>query len=224
MTTRVLGLFAKWPEAGRVKTRLAQATSEHWAAAVALAFLRDLAERLSAAAERRVLAFAPADAELRFVDLVRDRFKLVPQADGDLGRRLSCFLGEQLAAGADAVVILGGDSPTVPLAYVEQAFATLEQADVVLGPATDGGYYLIGCARRVPPIFDGIAWGGPTVLAATVARLGEVPGRLALLPAWYDVDTLDDWRMLRGHLAAMRRAGLDPGVPHTEALCREADP
>jgi rSAM/selenodomain-associated transferase 1 len=221
---RVLGLFAKWPRPGEVKTRLAAATSEAWAAAVALAFLRDLIERLSAVPARRVLTFAPADAGPLFAELARDRFALAPQADGDLGRRLASFLGEQLAAGTGAVVVLGSDSPTVPLAHVEQAFAELERADVVLGPATDGGYYLVGCARRVPPIFDGIAWSGPTVLAETVARLAEPSGRLALLPPWYDVDSLEDWRMLCGHLTALRRAGTDPGVPHTERLCREGPP
>jgi rSAM/selenodomain-associated transferase 1 len=224
MTTRVLGLFAKWPEPGRVKTRLAADTSPMWAAAVALAFLQDLTERLNGVAARRLLAFAPADAEPLFADLVRGHFGLVPQADGDLGRRLSVFMAQQLAAGAGSVVVLGSDSPTVPPAYVEQAFAALEQADVILGPATDGGYYLIGCARWLPSVFDGIAWGGPMVLAETIARVAESSGRLALLPPWYDVDTLDDWRMLRGHVAAMRLAGIDPGVPHIEALCRDALP
>jgi rSAM/selenodomain-associated transferase 1 len=224
MTTRVLGLFAKWPEPGRVKTRLAADTSRMWAAAVALAFLQDLSERLSGVAARRLLAFAPADAEPLFADLVRGRFGLVPQAEGDLGRRLSVFMAQQLAAGAASVVVLGSDSPTVPAAYIEQAFTALEQADVVLGPATDGGYYLIGCARWLPSVFDGIAWGGPMVLAETIARVAESSGRLALLPPWYDVDTLDDWRMLRGHVAAMRLAGIDPGVPHIETLCRDAQP
>jgi glycosyltransferase A (GT-A) superfamily protein (DUF2064 family) len=116
------------------------------------------------------------------------------------------------------VVLLGTDSPTVPVAWVGQAFAELTTADVVLGPATDGGYYLIGCARRLPPVFAGVAWGGPTVLAETVARLADPSWRLALLPPWYDLDTLADWRMLRGHIAALRRAGLDPGVPHLERL------
>src|SRR5947209_5262014 len=83
-----------------------------------------------------------------------------------------------------------------------------EHADLVLGPATDGGYYLIGCSRPIPGIFAGIAWGGPRVLSDTVARLPE-SCRLALMPPWYDVDTLTDWLALRGQLAAERRMGLD---------------
>jgi rSAM/selenodomain-associated transferase 1 len=224
MTTRVLGLFAKWPEPGRVKTRLAAATSPAFAADVARAFLLDLLTRLGAVPARRVVAFAPPDAEPRFADLVSDCFALVPQADGDLGRRLSAFIADEIAAGAESVVVVGSDSPTLPSDHVEQAFAELRRADVVLGPAADGGYYLVGCGRRLPPIFEGVAWGGPTVLAESVARLADPGWRLALLPPWYDVDTLDDWHMLCGHLAALRRAGLDPGVPHTEALCRDNPP
>jgi glycosyltransferase A (GT-A) superfamily protein (DUF2064 family) len=133
---------------------------------------------------------------------------------------MAAFFAGRFRAGARAVVLLGTDSPTVPLAFVEQAFGELERAHVVLGPATDGGYYLVGCAGSfVPPIFEGIAWGGNGVLGDTVRRLADPRWRLAVLPPWYDVDTLDDWRMLQGHLAALRRAGLDPGVPHTEALC-----
>jgi rSAM/selenodomain-associated transferase 1 len=215
---RVLGLFAKQPLPGQVKTRLAAAISPAGAARVARAFLDDLLDRLTVVAAQRLLAFAPPEAESFFASLARGRFALTPQAGGDLGRRLAAFFADQIRAGAERTVVLGTDSPTLPLDHVEQAFRELEHADVVLGPATDGGYYLVGCARRLPPIFDGIAWGTPRVLADTVARLAAPHWRLALLPPWYDVDTLDDWQALRGHLAALRRAGLDPGVPHTEAL------
>jgi rSAM/selenodomain-associated transferase 1 len=209
-----------------VKTRLAAASSPEWAAAVADAFLRDLVERLAAVDARRVLAFAPAEAEADFAGLVRGRFALTPQSDGDLGRRMEAFFAGQRAAGAGAVVLVGADSPTLPRSFVEQAFRELGRADVVLGPAADGGYYLVGCAwhgpragaAAVPPLFDGIAWGGSRVLLETVARLTDPEWRLALLPPWYDVDTLDDWWALRGHLAALRRAGYDPGVPHTERV------
>jgi hypothetical protein len=186
---------------------------------VARAFLLDTVERLAGVGGRRVLAFAPPSAEADFAALVRGRFALAAQADGDLGRRLARFAAEQIAAGAGSLVLVGADSPTLPVEYVERAFAELGRADVVLGQATDGGYYLIGFGRRVPPVFDGIAWGTSRTLADTVARLEG--WRLALLPPWYDVDTPDDWAMLCGHLAALRRAGADPGAPHTEALALE---
>jgi rSAM/selenodomain-associated transferase 1 len=220
---RVLGLFAKWPQVGLVKTRLA-GFDPSFAAAVARAFLLDTMERFSTLDLRRVLAFAPPDASLAFADIAQDRFTLTPQSDGNLGRRLRTFLQQQLQAGAGAVVFIGADSPTLPIDYVERAFAALEHADVVLGPAMDGGYYLLGCGRRVPPIFDDIPWGGSSVMAETIARLSDPSWRLALLPPWYDVDTPDDWRMLGGHLAALRRAGIDPKTPHTEALFSQQNP
>jgi rSAM/selenodomain-associated transferase 1 len=216
--TQVLGLFAKWPQPGQVKTRLAAATSPAWAAGVALAFLRDAVYRLCAIDAHKILAFDPAGAYDSFHSLAIGHFGLRPQGDGDLGRRLDTFLREALADGAERVVVVGTDSPTLPSAFIAAAFDELGRADVVLGPATDGGYYLIGCARRVPPLFDGIAWSTSDVTAATVARVRQAGLRLALLPPWYDVDTLDDWRMLCGHLRAMRCAGIDPGVPCTEAL------
>jgi uncharacterized protein len=221
---RALGLFAKRPEPGAVKTRLAAATSAEWATRVADAFLRDTLSRLAGVGARRVVAFAPATAGPFFADLAGERFSLVAQAEGDLGRRLSAFVTEQLAAGAGSVVLVGTDSPTLPPSFVEQAFRELERADVVLGPATDGGYYLLGCGRRLPPVFDGIAWGGRGVLGETVARLADPSWQVAVLPPWYDVDTLEDWWVLCGHLAALRRAGVDPGVPLTEELTRTPPP
>lgn len=218
----VLGVFAKRPDPGRVKTRLAAATSPEWAARVAEAFLRDGLDRLAAIGVRRVLAHAPVDANAYFADVVQGRFALRPQVEGDLGRRMAAFFSGQFDDGAVKVVLVGTDSPTLPLAIVHQAFGELDRADVVLGPAGDGGYYLVGCQRALPPIFDGIAWGTAAVLGETIARLANSPARLALLPPWYDVDTLEDWHMLRGHLAALRRAGTDPGLPRIESLLREA--
>ena len=124
----------------------------------------------------------------------------------------------KLQAGAERVVVVGADSPTLPVAYVEQAFGALEQADVVFGPATDGGYYLVGCARRLPPIFEDSVWSHRRVLAAAIARLNDPSWQVALLPPWYDVDTLEDWLTLRGHVAALRRAGVDPHLPRTQEL------
>jgi rSAM/selenodomain-associated transferase 1 len=221
MTRRhVLCVFAKLPQPGAVKTRLTADPAQ--GAAIANAFLLDTLERFGGLDVCRVLAFAPRDAESDFAALVRGRYTLTPQGDGDLGNRLRSCLERQLREGADAVVFLGTDSPTLPVAFVGQAFAELERADVALGPATDGGYYLLGCGRRVPPIFDGIAWGGSRVLADTVARLADQSWRLALLPPWYDVDTPHSWEMLRGHVAALRRARIDPQLPHTEALLGES--
>jgi len=219
----VLGLFAKQPKPGFVKTRLAAETSADFAAAVATALLTDSVERLASVEARRILAYAPPEAEPFFSQFVRDRFLMIPQVEGDLGRRMAAFFQDQFQGGARQVVLLGADSPTLPLSYIEEAFAKLECSDVVLGPATDGGYYLLGCSSRIPPIFENMAWSQPNVLKETIARLQSSAWKLDLLPPWYDVDTLNDWRMLCGHLAALRRAGVNPGLPCTEKLAMETD-
>src|SRR4051794_33968971 len=95
-----LGLLAKWPRAGRVKTRLAAETSPQWAATLAMALLQDTVQRLADVEARRILAFAPADAEAGFADLVKGRFALQPQSDGDLGQRMDALLASRFSAGA----------------------------------------------------------------------------------------------------------------------------
>jgi rSAM/selenodomain-associated transferase 1 len=220
---RVLGLFAKWPAPGLVKTRLCGSDPLR-GARIARAFLLDTLERFAATEAHRTLVYTPPEAADGFHDLAAGRFDLTPQGDGDLGHRLARFIATQQAEAATSIVVIGADSPTLPAELVEQAFAQLQSADLVLGPACDGGYYLLGCGPRLPPIFDRIDWGGPEVLRQTIDSLSDPTWHLGLLPPWYDVDTPEDWAMLRGHLAALRRAGIDPGAPHTEALCCEAPP
>jgi uncharacterized protein len=154
--------------------------------------------------------------------LAGDRFELIAQPQGDLGCRMANFFETVFKQAITRAVLLGMDSPTLPSSYISSAFEQLESVDLVLGPATDGGYYLIGLSGSVPPIFQNMNWSRPDVLTNTLERLRGSPYRLGILPPWYDVDTLDDWQMLRGHLSALRWAGVDPKVPHTEKLASES--
>jgi rSAM/selenodomain-associated transferase 1 len=212
---RVLGVFAKWPSAGRVKTRLAAATTPEWAVEVAAAFLADTLDRVAPLNMQRVVVFTPDDSQQAFAELAGERFTLTTQGPGNLGERLARFFATHDGC---PTIAIGSDSPTLPVGLIEEAFRLLKEADVVLGPATDGGYYLVGSGRFVPSLFEGIDWSSCRVLAQTVQQLGKAS--LALLPPWYDVDGLDDWHMLAGHVAALRRAGVDPGIPRTEVLLR----
>jgi hypothetical protein len=121
---------------------------------------------------------------------------------------------DHLAAGFERVVLLGSDTPHLPGALVERAVAALDAYDVTLGPAADGGYYLLALSRPYLELFEHITWGTATVCAETRARARSLALRVRLLPEWRDIDTAADLRYLAG---ALRQAG--PSVaPATRTL------
>lgn len=219
-TARVFGVFAKCPTAGSAKTRLAAARSAEWAAHVAEAFLADTLDRHAKLPVRQFLVFAPDDALEWFARLAAGRYELLAQGEGDLGDRMARFIDGSLGNGAASTVVIGADSPTLPREFIEQAFVKLESADAVLGPATDGGFCLLGSRRPLGSLLDGVEWGSAAVLRQTAERFRVAKWRMSVLPPWYDVDDITGWEMLRGHVAALRSAGIDPGVPRVEALLR----
>jgi uncharacterized protein len=219
---RIFGVFAKQPLAGHAKTRLAQTTSPEWAQRVAQAFLEDSLDRFSRIQASRAIVYAPATEATFFSQLAQGRYDLIPQCAGDLGQRLHHFFAEARRHGYSRIIAVGADSPTLPLDYVEQAFAALEANDVVIGPAHDGGYYLIGGGLQDLAMFDDIPWSSARVLEVTVERVQKASARLALLPPWYDVDTAADWAMLCDDVRTNRLAGLDPGVPRVERLMQDS--
>jgi rSAM/selenodomain-associated transferase 1 len=215
---RILGVFAKQPLAGQAKTRLAQATSPEWAQRVAQALLEDSLDRFSLVPASRAIVYAPATGATFFSRLAQGRYDVIPQCDGDLGQRLQHFFADARRHGYSRIIAVGADSPTLPMDYVEHAFAALEDNDVVIGPAHDGGYYLIGGGLQDLALFNDIPWSSTRVLEVTIERVRMASARLALLPPWYDVDTAADWAMLCVDVRAKRLAGLDPGVPRVEQL------
>jgi glycosyltransferase A (GT-A) superfamily protein (DUF2064 family) len=168
---------------------------------------------------RKVLVYAPGHDEVGawFDTRVPAAYALQPQTDGDRGGRLAAFFAGEFEEGARRVVAIASEAPTLDPSFVIAAFVALEGRDVVLGPSTDGGYYLAGCRLGVPPCFEGIDWNRGDVLAQTIDRLDATGLTVAVLPPWYVVATSASVLMLRGHLLAMRRAGMDLMVPRTEA-------
>ena len=141
-----------------------------------------------------------------FEPLLRDCARGVQQGE-DLGQRMQNCLTEHLALGFRRVVIIGADSPTLPLEILTSAFAALRDRDIVLGPSLDGGYYLMGARTVAPEMFRGITWGGPTVLRDTLRILKILGMAPVLLPQWYDVDTVEDLRRLAGDIMRLQEAG-----------------
>lgn len=199
---RELGMFAKFWTPGEVKTRLAADVGLEPAARLHQAFLQTLVERFAHAGDRRTLVFSPANKLGEFRTLRAASWRFEPQGEGDLGRRMQAYFEAAFAAGAERVVLIGSDSPTLPSGFVESAFDMLERRPVVLGPAADGGYYLVGAAGQPPPIFEGMAWSQPTVFAETITKLEAARLEYATLPGWYDVDAIEDLRRLHEELNA----------------------
>jgi hypothetical protein len=215
----MLGLFAKQPVAGECKTRLAPGIGNEAAAELAAAFVRDTSARFGRVGSARCLAYAPPTTAARsfFEGSGNGQYELWPQPEGDLGVRLTAFFHEGLAR-FERVVVIGADSPTLPVTYVEEAFESLRERDCVLGPAADGGFYLVGLRRLHPDLFSGVEWSTPRVLEQIVERLRAAGFSLSLLPVWYDVDTWDDLQLLQGHLAAMRQTGQACDLPATAKI------
>ncbi len=184
-------VIAKDARPGYTKTRLAAGVGAQEAAALSAAFLDDTLELARTQARRIFIAYAPDDARAAFARLAPEA-TLVPQPPGDLGTRLSAAFEQAFAAGAQSPVLIGSDSPTMPAHLLGTATRLLETHDVVLGPAEDGGYYLIGMTRHQPALFDDIEWGGSDVLAGTLDRARNADLRVATLPYWYDVDSAAD--------------------------------
>lgn len=191
-TDLALIVFVKYPEPGKVKTRLAKHIGNERAAELyhefaAMTFQNS--DRLAHAA--RFAAFTPweKEAELRAM-FPGEREWLAQHAAQDLGARLQHAIANVLALGYRRALTIGTDSPTLPLAYLEEAAEKLQEHDAVLGPAEDGGYYLIGVKAAPRALFEGIEWSTEKVLAQTLARVHALKLSVHLLPQWYDVDDL----------------------------------
>lgn len=192
---RALGIFAKQPLPGAVKTRLCPPLSPTEAAELYRVSLEETVQRLAAGSFTPVLFYA-GDADYfrrSFADVA-----LCPQGEGDLGARMERALQALLAAGCRGALLVGSDSPDLPLALLKAAFAALETKDAVVSPALDGGYVLIGERRHHPELFRGIAWSSDQVLALTRQRAAAAGISLAELPGWEDVDDLPSLRALLG--------------------------
>jgi hypothetical protein len=203
LVTRRLVVVGKHPLPGRVKSRLAAGIGKREAAGVyariLYTILLDIAQADLPGVELELSVASPAD--VPFFAGAFPEFAVRPQTEGDLGRRLAASFERAFAAGCKAVVIAASDTPGLDPALIRAAFEVLEEVPLVVGPSSDGGYYLLGMQAPGAPLFSGVDWGSERVLAQTEVLARAQGLRMVHLPERFDVDTVDDlpgwWAMLR---------------------------
>jgi rSAM/selenodomain-associated transferase 1 len=213
-----IGIMCKAPQPGQAKTRLAKAIGAVAASGLSACFLRDVAAAIEAVPEtlcrKGYGVYAPTGAEQVLRELFPATFALLLQAGANLGEALFGATGHLLRVGHDCVLLVNGDSPTLPTGFLVQAIEALRAPGdrVVLGPASDGGYYLVGLKHPHRQLFTEIEWGTGTVLARTCERAAKIELATTLLPEWYDIDDGETLGWLRDELAG-RSARFRGGGP-----------
>ena len=219
MLSAALVIFAKAPIPGQVKTRLCPPLTPDEAATLHGSFVLDTLERTKTAATRltlpfdRYLACAPSST-LVFFKIMEERHgvKLLDQEGEDLGIRMRHACDTLFKRGYQHVLIIGTDVPSLPLDHYKQALTLLEKHDLVLGPALDGGYYLIGLNTPAPLLFESMPWSTGRVLALTREKANSLGLTTGLLPEWRDIDRIEDL------LALIEASSLDSKKPKHEQL------
>jgi rSAM/selenodomain-associated transferase 1 len=186
-------IFAKAPIPGQVKTRLSPPLTPDEAATLHGSLVLDVLERTRLSGVERYLVGSPSADHVFFKIMeARHDVQLVTQQGDDLGERMRHAFEAVLTRGHRKAVLIGTDVPLLSSSLVAQALAMLETHELVLGPALDGGYYLIGLTRLVPELFTGIAWSSDRVCALTHEHARALDLRTGLLPSYRDLDTVDD--------------------------------
>ena len=191
-------LFVKSPIKGQVKTRLAAQTGGDFEVELYKCFVEDmisLVENLDAHLE---ICFYPPHMISTFSEWLGQQHCYKAQIGNNLGERLRNAFDKALEEGFSNVVAIGSDSPDLPVHYLIESFEALEEHDTVIGPANDGGYYLIGFSKEgfIPEVFDNISWSTDGVFEQTVSIAKQHGRKMHLLPLWHDVDTIADLKSL----------------------------
>ncbi len=212
--TTAIGIICKAPRAGASKTRLIPALGAQRAAALSRAFLVDLATTIDSVGEAvGALGYAvcsPASAAEQLAAFLPASFGYLIETDAVLGNVLDRATAALLARGHDGVILVNGDSPTLPADLLCEAVEALRRPGgrVIFGPALDGGYTLVGLKARAPDLFADIPWSTVDVLSASLARAASAGLPTMLLDPWYDVDDEESLALLRAEINGDRVEGL----------------
>jgi len=195
MISEQLIIFTRYPEPGKAKTRLIPVLGKEGAANLHRLMAQRMITNALSLQKSRQLSVAihyTGSSEQLMQDWLGTDMIYCQQSGGDLGARMSAALQKSLDLGIDKVVIIGTDCPKLKLEIIAKAFDELSDQDLVLGPAKDGGYYLIGLCRIMPELFDGIKWGTSEVFADTLAIAQKLNLSIAVLPILADIDRPED--------------------------------
>ncbi len=196
--TECVLLFVKSPEKGKVKSRLSDAIGEEMALALYRHFVLDTVETLKKERCPFKVCFFPPDSQEMVASWLGNSLTYTPQLGEDLGKRMENAFHQVFSAGFSRAIIIGSDIPDLPVAVLNEALESLKTSDAVIGPAVDGGYYLIGFKKDtvLPDVFRGRTWSTNTVLPETMGLFKRSAYRVHRLPEWRDVDTLEDLKEL----------------------------
>jgi rSAM/selenodomain-associated transferase 1 len=199
MPRDLLIVFVKAPRPGKVKTRIAEVIGPQPACDAYLALVEILIGNLRTLPNVQV-RYSPDDALLEIPRWVQPTWTTAAQGEGDLGERLKAAFRDGFKTGAERVVIIGSDAPEITHDDIEAAWRALGENDLVLGPAEDGGYWLIGLRAERPELFERIAWSTATVFEETVARSKATGLKTHLLRRLADIDTIEDLRRFQARV------------------------
>ena len=190
--------FVRNPERGEVKKRLAATLGQNVARDLYRCFILDMLSALESTGFPITICYYPEDALDDLKRIVGEGYAFQPQYGEDLGERMKNGMVDSFAQGFDRAIVIGSDIPDLPGPFIQESFAALETYDSVLGPAFDGGYYLIGFKQEsfLPKAFQGIEWGTDSVLTRTLDIFGANQRTVYLLPPLRDMDTVEDLKGL----------------------------
>ncbi len=191
-------LFLKYPEAGKVKTRIGAELGDDFTVVLYKKFVSDILKKISSLEPDLIIYFTPMEKQKEIADWLGYSLPVIPQSGNNVGERMRSAFREQFMAGYSRLILIGSDIPHIPSIYLLNALNFLENKIPVIGPASDGGYYLIGFNRNnfLPSVFEGINWSTGSVFTETITAFEKYGFKPSVLPVLSDIDTADDLRKI----------------------------
>lgn len=209
-----VGIFCKTPSPGASKTRLSPPLRAEECSLLSACFIQDVTATIDVATSNGAgtpyAVYTPAGTEAALQALLPRGFQFLLQSEADFGARLQKAIVDLLDAGHAGAILVNSDSPTLPVSILRSAIGAISGSDaVVLGPAIDGGYTLIGVSRSHAHLFADIPWSTPDVYSRTLQRAAEIGLTVIELPLWYDVDDASTLRLLEAEMRGDRPSFAD---------------